>query len=381
MRGATFGAWSAVTVRRQLLNFSSRSVDVRLGSNILDELPRMFRTTVGLPKRAALVGASSLDEGLETTVTHALVDVGFRVSRVTLPDDTKLCTMDTVSWLLGELGHCGVTHDDLVVCIGDAEACSVVSVTAKLWCGGISCALVPTTFDAMVTAATAICPLSVGDAVDMVSIIPEPSLVVCELDLVTEAPAEARQPGLVHLMGSIMADSRRAWERLGELVPRLARGQSFAYVDALSTAQLGRRSVLTSANPSARNALQYGLTTAHALRACLGDDIPWHVLLAEGMRFEARLAVDVTKFNVDDVFEQDDRFDDLGIDELPFSLDPERFIEALKETNARRANRLLFALPKVPGIIRLTSVPDDVLLRHATAYVGSRAELAAEEQD
>ena len=93
------------------------------------------------------------------------------------------------------------------------------------------------------------------------------------------------------------------------------------------------------------------------------------------MRFEARLAVEAAKFDVDAVFEQDDRFDDLGIEELPFKLDVDRFIDALKETNARYSNRLLFALPKNPGIIRLTAVTDDVLVRHASAYVASRAEL------
>ena len=81
------------------------------------------------------------------------------------------------------------------------------------------------------------------------------------------------------------------------------------------------------------------------------------------------------KTRVDDVFEQDDRLDDLGIPELPFELDPVRFIEAFRAQQALRSNRLLVALPRTPGTIRLAGVEDDVLERHAQAYTASRADL------
>ena len=380
MRGAAIGAWSAVTVRRQLLNFSSRSVDVRMGSRALDELSRMVRGTVGLPKRAALVAAGSLGAELETEIRHELVDAGFTVTRIVLPDGDELQSMGAVTSVLEDLGHMGATRDDVLVCAGDAVACSVGSLAAKLWCGGMSCALIPTTFDAMITVATSMEPLSAGGVSGVAWMTPEPSLVVCDIDFVTESSLSERACGYVYLMGSLLADSRRSWDRMGELVPRLVEGDPRAYVDALAAAQLARRAVVTAANPSARNALQYGLTCARALRACLGGGVPWHVLHAEGMRFEARLAVEAAKFDVDAVFEQDDRFDDLGIEELPFKLDVDRFIDALKEANARYSNRLLFALPKNPGIIRLTAVTDDVLVRHASAYVASRAELLEEDE-
>ena len=180
------------------------------------------------------------------------------------------------------------------------------------------------------------------------------------------------------LCASAFIDSRRQWDRFGELVEGVLDNAEVPMVDALCMAQTARSSVIKAANPSARNALEFGVTTARALRSCLGDAIPAYQLLAEGMRFEARLAVDAFGFDIDDVFSLDDRLDDLGVEELPFELEFDRFLTALKETRFKRSNRFMFSLPRHVGTVRYATVEDDVLERHARAYLASRAELMDE---
>ncbi len=149
-------------------------------------------------------------------------------------------------------------------------------------------------------------------------------------------------------------------------------GGEIAFVDAICTAQTARLNTVKSASPSARRAFMYGQTTARALAACLGDaKVPAYRLLAEGMRFEARLAVDVCEFSVDEMFAQDDHLEDLGIEELSFDIDPDAFVDAIRAERFRRSNRFQLALPKNPGIIRLATVDDDVLERHARAFLAS----------
>ena len=73
--------------------------------------------------------------------------------------------------------------------------------------------------------------------------------------------------------------------------------------------------------------------TARALRACLARrdaPAPWWQLLAEGMRFEARLATEAGKFSVEEVFALDDALEDLGVEELAFDIDVEEFLKALE---------------------------------------------------
>ncbi len=141
--------------------------------------------------------------------------------------------------------------------------------------------------------------------------------------------------------------------------------------------QQARRNVVKAANPSARHALSYGRATARALARCLGPEAPGWALLSEGMRFEARLAVEAAGLDADIVFDQDDLFEDLGIEEYGFSLDAEDFVRALKEEHARRSNRFSPPASQIGGHHSVNGASDDVLMRHARAYVASRAELVA----
>lgn len=367
-------------IRRQLINFQNRSVDVRVGFGAFEELSRMFASTVGKPKRAMVVWDAAVSERFGEVVDHALVDAGFAVSQLLLevsPDGATLSDADVV---FGALSANGITCDDLVVAIGDAATCSVVCWCANQWCGRTECALLPTTFDAMLTVATTMEPLvASGDhALPAIAVRPEPGLVVCNLDLVREAGPEDLKLGYAVLVGTMLSSSKSRWNQFSETVPEILAGEEVALVNAVQWSQTARKDVLMATNPSARHALDFGKTGERTLRVCLGNaavQVPAYQLLSEGMRFEARLAHDACDFDIDYVFEVDDCLEDFGIEELAFDLEPEAFIAEFRRQQFARSNRTMLPLPAALGAIRLNAVDDDVLERHAAAYLASRKEL------
>ena len=367
-------------IRRQLINFQNRSVDVRVGLGAFEELSRMFASTVGKPKRAMVVWDAAVSERFGEVVDHALVDAGFAVSQLLLevsPDGATLSDADVV---FGALSANGITCDDLVVAIGDAATCSVVCWCANQWCGRAECALLPTTFDAMLTVATTMEPLvASGDhALPAIAVRPEPGLVVCNLDLVREAGPEDLKLGYAVLVGTMLSSSKSRWNQFSETVPEILAGEEVALVNAVQWSQTARKDVLMATNPSARHALDFGKTGERTLRVCLGNaavQVPAYQLLSEGMRFEARLAHDACDFDIDYVFEVDDCLEDFGIEELAFDLEPEAFIAEFRRQQFARSNRTMLPLPAALGAIRLNAVDDDVLERHAAAYLASRKEL------
>ena len=330
----------------------------------------MVSSVVATPKRAVIVTDASLavSHGLE--VSRALIDAGFTVEDLSLPAGEHVSTLAYALQLFEALDRCGVTADDLVVAFGGAEVCSLAAYCARSWCGETPYVFIPA------TVATSVPALDTAASREMVSVDPRAALVVCDPSLLADSPRDGLLLGYAEMIVSALIDSRRQWERIESVLPGVVDGDEVPLYDALGMAQSARVRVLTSANPSARNALQFGRTTARALRLCLGDAVPAYALLAEGMRFEARLAHDVTSFDVDDVFALDDLLVEAGIEEVPFTLGCERFIEALKETHFKRSNRLMFSLPRHPGTVRLSVVDEEVLERHARAYLASRAELA-----
>lgn len=366
-----------MTIKRQLLNISQKSIDVRSGAGALEELPRIVSGAVGMPKRALLVSTDDAYAAYGDTVHRALIDAGFSTEECVFPRETDPATLSSATEVLAGCARAALTADDLMLALGDAKLCSSALLAAQLWCGGVPCTLIPTTLDAMVTLPTEMHPLATPEAPDMVSLRPMPTMVVCDFDLIADMPLEARLEGRALMLGAALAEGKRVWEQLAESAPLIAADQPVAFSEVFGSVQQARRNVVKAANPSARHALSYGRATARALARCLGPDAPGWALLSEGMRFEARLAVEAAGLDADIVFDQDDLLEDLGIEEYGFSLDAEDLVRALKEEHARRSNRFLLPLPKSVGTIRLTAVPNDVLMRHARAYVASRAELVA----
>ena len=337
-------------------------------------------SAVGKPKRAMVVWNDATSERFSEIVEHALVDAGFAVSPLVLEVSPAGATLADADSIFGALSANGITCDDLVVAVGDAATCSVVSWCANQWCGRTECALLPTTFDAMLTVATTMKPLiaSSANALPAIAFRPEPGLVVCDLDLVREADPEDLKLGYAVLVGTMLSSSKSRWNQFTETVPEILAGEEVALVNAVQWSQTARKDVLMATNPSARHALDFGMTGERTLRVCLGDaasQVPAYQLLSEGMRFEARLAHDACDFDIDYVFEADDCLEDFGIEELAFDLEPGAYIEEFRKQQFARSNRSMLPLPAALGAIRLTNVEDEVLKRHAHAYLASRKEL------
>lgn len=362
-------------IRRKLVNFPDTSCDYRVGPGALNELGPMVKSVVGVPKRAVIVCEEELADGVALTVSRALIDAGFSVSDLSLPAGEQPSTLTFAAQLLEALARTGATADDLIVAVGGAGLCGLTQFCARAWCGGTAAVLIPTTLDGMATVATSMPGLEVGGAPAMAWLPSRPAMVVADLDLVAAAPVKARRLGYLEFLTSALLDCRRAWDRLGEQIPRLLTADEVPLVDALSQAQSARLMAEKSVSPSARAARFFGTVTARALKSCLDGDIPWYRLLAEGMRFESRLGVEAGRFEPDDMFELDDRLEAFGIEELAFELEPARFVDALRAECFKRSNRFLLPLPQMVGSIRLTVVEDDLLNRHAEAYLASRAEL------
>ncbi|MFR7670107.1 MAG: hypothetical protein ACLU0O_04705 [Collinsella sp.] len=85
-----------------------------------DELPRMFASAVGKPKRAMVVWNDATSERFGEVVEHALVDAGFAVSLLVLEVSPAGATLADADAIFGALSANRITCDDLVVAVGDA---------------------------------------------------------------------------------------------------------------------------------------------------------------------------------------------------------------------------------------------------------------------
>ena len=259
-----------MTIRRQLVNFGSTCTDFRLGSGLLDELPRILKNVVGSPKRAHAIVSPGTDARVREAVRRALADAGFSIT-LTESDDPS---MDAALAAMRDLSSAGITSDDLILGVGQAAACSLAIWCSRSWCAGTACVLVPTSLDGMASLATGMAPLSCGEVPGCVSIQPHVDMVACDLDLVAGGDVERLGLGYTVIVRSALSESRRVWDKLAENIDRMLEGDPIALIDLLCMCQTSRSGSIKSSSPSARSALAFGLTTAAALKGLMGPRPP-----------------------------------------------------------------------------------------------------------
>ena len=110
-----------MTIKRQLLNISQKSIDVRSGSGALEELPRIVSGAVGMPKRALLVSTDDAYTAYGDAVRRALIDAGFSTEECVFPRETDPATLSSATEVLAGCARAALTADDLMLALGDAK--------------------------------------------------------------------------------------------------------------------------------------------------------------------------------------------------------------------------------------------------------------------
>ena len=122
-----------------------------------------------------------------------------------------------------------------------------------------------------------------------------------------------------------------------------------------------------------RECLNYGHTLGHAVEALAGYGTFSHgAAVAEGMRFAARLGVDVVGTSAELVDAQDELLDGLGLPALDWSEPADEMLAAMKRDKKTRAGEVRFVLPRDIGDWELVAVPDDVILEHLRRWEASK---------
>lgn len=356
---------------RQWVALRNTSMDVRGGIGISGHVAKDLRTVIGRPHACALVGEAGLSAELVDAYHRDLSAAGFDVRPLEMPGGG--CDLVRAQALAGLLLEARITADDLVVVIGGEETLSCAALACSLWCGGVSLVEVPTSAPAAVTAAVTPRPLDIPGGPAMLRHDGAPRFSVVDVRLFDLDPThEELLHAFAHMAATAACDSNKAFERLWDSADDLVAGDEQVILRQLLDAVKSRGRVVASTSAATRQSIAYGEELAGALRSVLGDAVPASSLVADGLRFSARLAVALDQLSVDDMFTQDELLERLGLGTTEAAVDPQALVAAMREERFRRTNRFMVATPRALGRVRLTAVPDELLEEHVTAWCASR---------
>ena len=333
---------------RQWVALRNTSMDVRGGIGISGHVAKDLRTAIGRPHACALVGEAGLSAELVDAYHRDLSAAGFDVRPLEMPGGG--CDLVRAQALAGLLLEARITADDLV---------SLVEV--------------PTSAPAAVISAVTPRPLDIPGGPGMLRHDGAPRFSVVDVRLFDLDPThEELLHAFAHMAATAACDSNKAFERLWDSADDLVAGDEQVILRQLLDAVKSRGRVVASTSAATRQSIAYGEELAGALRSVLGDAVPASSLVADGLRFSARLAVALDQLSVDDMFTQDELLERLGLGTTEAAVDPQALVAAMREERFRRTNRFMVATPRALGRVRLTAVPDELLEEHVTAWCASR---------
>lgn len=381
-----------VPIRRQSIVLRSGACDMRIGPGAADQLGQATKSVAGKPGHTLLVAGDDVPDELVERLRRSLVDVGFSVTIRSVPSGRESRKLAHAMRLYDEFAAAGVTPDDPVVAVGDADVLSLVLFAAATWQTGSPVVSVPTTLDGMVD--VPVTPRAIDSASMPESLRTRANLrfSLCDTDLLPAAADDSTTlMAYAVLVAGAVAAGESAFSDLAVRADGIVSADAATLVDEILDITKARTRVASSTALAMRQGMLYGLSVGRALGACLAeqDDKDGQLaverevcegrLLAEGLRISARLAAArqaPDQAVVDLVFAQDGLLEKLGLPEVACNVDPARLLEALRADEYAHSNRFMPALPLGFGRVRLCSVEDETLLAHLSGWCRARRKLA-----
>lgn len=362
-----------LTTVRQWVNLRGTSMDARVGIGLVGGIGHDMKSAVGRPRVCALATDPNVDPYVEESLKRELTSVGFLVKELALPAGADACSIYALGQVLRGLAEAGVTGDDLIVAAGGSPSLSLATHAAARWCGGTLLALIPTDLTAALYPAVTPRPLDVAGSPRMVTQDGTARYEFCDLDVMDlSGSSESVLLARALMVGAAMADSDKVFGRLWDRSEDLAVGDVTTLATQMGDSLRSRGRLVSSTSVAVRQSAAYGMTFTHAVRGLVPDDVPTSSILADAMRFAARLAVAQQYLSVDDMFAQDELLERLGLGEVAGSVDPDQMVAAMKAERFRTSNRLMLCLPRSLGRVRLTAVDDELLAEHVGAWCAAR---------
>lgn len=358
---------------RQWITLHTGSLDQRVGYEIVEKVGKDAKSLSGLPRLAFIVRTPSASEELVEELRRSLVEAGFKVVFGDLGEGSGARSLAESVHLMTELAEQGITKDDVVVAVGDANALAVASYVCSSWFGTTVLIQVPTDLEAAVVAGVTPYALDVPAAPKAIQ--RDSSCRMSVTDLAYLEIGGTSEPVLMAralMAAGAILESEHTFAHLYDRAEKIAEGIREDVCQQIAESVRTRGRTISSASVAVRQSIEYGDIVATAFKNLVPDAAP-STCLAEALRLCARYGVSESAFPIDDMLAQDEMLDALGLGTLSVDLDPQDLHDAIKAECLRRTNRFMMLVPQSLGRVRIMNVDSDRLLDHCHAWCVAHA--------
>lgn len=350
--------------------------EVIIGEGELANAGQHAKTVTGA-RRLALVTDSNVAARYGLGLDTALARAGFDVTDMTIPAGEGSKEWGLAGELVEAFSAAGLGREDAVIALGGGVVGDLAGFAAAIYLRGVGFLQVPTTLlgmvDSSVGGKTGI-DLSAGK--NLVGAFKQPLVVVADTALLASLPAVEWASGLGEVAKSAVLDGEEFTNWLEANLDGVASRSSEVSSEMVARCVRFKAAVVArdEKEEGPRECLNYGHTLGHALEKVLGYGAVAHgAAVAEGMRFAARVAMDVAGAAPEFVKRQDRLLDALGLPGLEVTAPVDQLLDAMHADKKARGGVVRMVLVPRPGEWRCEAVPDTVMRAHLEAWASTKA--------
>lgn len=360
--------------RRIRVEMPSGGYDVVIGEGCIERLGPMVRELTAA-RSVALVSDENVAQRYGLPADISLARAGFQVASLTVPPGESTKEWGLAGELLEALAAKGLSREDAVVALGGGVVGDLVGFVASVYLRGVDFIQVPTTLLAMVDSSvggkTAV-DLTAGK--NLAGAFKQPLLVLADISTLATLPDDEWRSGLAEVAKTAILDGEEMLAWIEGAASALASREPQAVIEAVERCVRFKAGVVArdEREEGPRECLNYGHTLGHAIEKVAGYGVHTHgAAVAEGMRFAARVAVEVAGADMAFVARQDRLLDALGLAPLATDVAPGLVHDAMRSDKKARAGSVRMVLVSSPGEWRCQVVQSSVIDEHLDAWAAT----------
>lgn len=350
--------------------------DVRIGAGVLSKLGQHLRTNDDFSKasRVLVVSDSNVAPLYFDACKAALVGAGFNVSKIVVPAGEGTKNLEVAGELWEAMAGLSLERDCVVVALGGGVVGDLAGFVASTYMRGVKVVQVPTTLLSMVDSSvggkTGV-NLSAGK--NLVGTFCQPRYVCADTSVLSTLDTREWACGCAEIAKSSVIDSDDFYFWMVDHASDMAAREEEVVAEAIARSVVFKANVVAqdkTESAGVRECLNYGHTLGHAVEATAGFGVYSHgAAVAEGMRFAARLAVELLGTSQDFVESQDALLSALGLPVLEWKAAPAEVLDAMKRDKKARGGQVRFVLPRDVASWELMEVDDATILRNVELWM------------
>ena len=349
--------------------------DVRVGSGVLGKLGVHLRKIPELDRcdRALIVTDETVDGLYRARVKAALAEGGFRCRCIAVPAGEESKSLEVCTELWRAMAQLSLGRDCVVVALGGGVVGDLAGFVAASYMRGVPVVQVPTTLLAMVDSSVGgKTGVNLPEGKNLVGAFKQPVYVCADTDVLATLPEREWACGCGEIAKSAVIDGDDFFFWLLGRADLLAARDADVVGEAVVRSIVFKAGVVTedkTESRGVRECLNYGHTLGHAIEALAGYGTFSHgAAVAEGMRFAARLGVQLVDTPMELVQTQDELLDELGLRALDWSAPAEDMLAEMKRDKKVRGGQLRFVVPRDVGRWELVDADDDFVRENLAAW-------------